>query len=405
MAYGLTAVGFSQKPTSQVIADINASLLANLSPTLNLTGVSALGQLVGIVGADLGELWQLAQAVDSAFDPDQAAGNDLASLSLITGTKRRDATFSVAKACTVNVNPGTYAAGALTAYPVNNPTAVFANVDAVTLGGTVAANVTGVDFRAVTAGPVLAPAGTLTVIASPVGGFNSVTNPTDAIAGLPLATDAELRQTRAQALQSGGTSTAGAIRSAILTNLGVSTGGDVVQVTVLSNDTNLTDSNGIPPHSFEAIVLGAVADAAADTAVAQQIATTKTAGDTAYGTNRAIVVNDSQGNPHTIGFTRPTTIPIYVNITVKQDPTSPFAVTAAAVQAALVAWAQASLGGGGQSVVIERIKAIALSVPGAFDVPAATIGTTPSPVGTANIPINVRQIATLSSSNIAVTIT
>lgn len=404
MTWGLTATGFNAKPTAQIIDDTNAALLANLSPTLNLTAASAIGQVVGTVGAEIGDVWQLAQAINSAFDPDQAGGDQLASLSLLTGTKKRGATPSVAKACTVNINPGTYAIGALTAYPTNNPTAVFANAAAVTNAGGVAAGFS-VDFLAVTAGPTLAPAGTLVVIASPLSGFNSVTNPTDAIAGLAIETDPALRQRRSSALQAGGAATAGAIQSAIISNLAVSAGGDVINCTVLNNDSDTTDVNGHPPHSFEAIVLGVVADAAADNAVAAQIAASKTAGDTAYGTNRSIVVNDSQGNPHTIGFTRPTAVPIYVTITVQHDPLSPFTPTIATVQAALVAWAQASLGSGGQAVIIERVKSIALGVPGALDVPACFIGLAPAPAGTVNLPISIRQIATLSSSNVVVTIT
>lgn len=404
MAWGLTAVGFSLKPTTQCIDDANASLLANLSPTLNLTAASATGQIVGTTMAAVGEVWQLGQAIYSALDPDQASGDQLASLALLTGTKKRAATPSVAKACTVNLNPGTYAVGALTAYPTNSPTSVFANLTAVTNGGGSAAN-SSVDFGAVTAGPTLAPAGTIVVIASPVSGFNSITNPTDAIAGLPLEADPQLRTRRAAALQSGGGSTAGAIQAAIINGLGVAQGGDVVQCTVLSNDTDTTDASGHPPHSFEAIVLGVVADSNADNAVAATIAATRTAGDTAYGTNRSIIVTDSQGNPHTIGFTRPTTVPIYITITVQHDPTSPFTPTIASVQAALVAWSQTALGSGGQAVVIERIKSIALSVPGAFDVTACFLGTAPSPAGTVNVPISIRQIATLSSSNVVVTIT
>jgi len=310
----------------------------------------------------------------------------------------------VAKQCTANLNPGTYAIGALTAYVVGSPTSVFANTEAVTNSGGSAANF-GVDFEAVTPGPTLAPAGTLTVIASPVAGFNSITNPTDAIAGLPLETDPQLRVRRANALQSGGNATAGAIQSAILDNLGVAVGGDVLNCTVLSNDTDTTNGSGQPPHSFEAIVLGAVADSDADNAVAEQIYKSKTAGDTAYGTNRSIVVTDSQGNSHTIGFTRPTAVPFYVTITVQHDPASAFTPTVASVQAALVAWAQSSLGSGGQSVIIERVKSVALNVPGALDVPSCTIGLSLSPVGTSNLPISIRQIATLSSSNIVVTIT
>lgn len=403
MTWGLTPQGFNLKPTTQIIDDINASLLANLSPTLNLTAASALGQVVGIAGADYGELWQLGQAVYSALDPDQAAGDQLASLALLTGTKKRAATPSVAKACTVNLDSGTYAIGALTAYPTNNPTSVFANLTAVTNSGATA-NFS-VDFASVATGQILAPAGQLVIIASPVSGFNSITNPTDAIAGLPLETDPQLRVQRAAALQSGGGSTAGAIQSAIINQLGVAQGGDVLQCTVLSNDSDATDGNGHPPHSFEAIVLGVVSDSNADNAVAATIAATRTAGDTAYGTNRSIVVTDSQGNPHTIGFTRPTTVPIYITITVQHDPTSPFTPTIASVQAALVSWAQASLGSGGQSVIIERVKSVALSVPGALDVTACFLGTAPSPSGTINVPISIRQIATLSSSNIGVTIT
>jgi uncharacterized phage protein gp47/JayE len=402
MAYGLTATGFNAKPTAQVITDINARLYTNLSPTLNLSAASALGQLVGTVGADIGELWQLTQAVYSAFDPNQAAGDQLASLSLLTGTIKRDATKSVAKAVTVNVNPGTYAPGTLSAYPVNNPTAVFSNVSTVTNAGGVAANVSA-DFQAVNKGPTLAPAGTLTVIASPVSGFNSVTNPTDAIAGLTIESDAALRQRRALELSSGGAATAAAIRSQILSSLGLAAGGDVISASVLVNDKDTTDTaTGLPPHSIECIVRGAVGGSTNDAALAAEIMAIKGAGDTAVGTS-SLPVLDAAGNSHNIGFTRPTTVRIYINSTVQQDPNSTSLVTASAVQTAIVAWAQANLGQG-QNVVAERIKAVELSVPGALDVLAFTIGTAPSPVGTGNVTISQRQIASISSGDINVTV-
>lgn len=401
MAYGLTSFGFNTKTQAQIIDDINAACLANISPTLNLSAASALGQLIGIVGTDLAELWNLSQAVYAALDPDQAAGDQLAALALLTGTVKRAATFSVAKQCTVNVNPGTYAIGSLVAYVNGNPAAKFSNLQAVTNSGGSAANFS-VDFQALVSGPALAPSGTLTVISTPVSGWNSVTNPTDAVAGLPIQTDPQLRTARAQALQSGGAATAGAIRSAILNNLGQAVGGDVISATVLWNDTDLTDVNGTPPHSFEAIVLGAVMDSTANTALATQLLASKTAGDRAYGTS-SLVINDSQGNAHTIGYTRPSTIPIYILITVQHDPLSLTPVTAATVQAALVAWAQASLTAG-VSVVIEKVKSIALGVAGAYDITACTIGTAPAPAGVVNVPITVRQIATLITANIGVTI-
>ena len=406
MTWGLTASGFNAKPTAQVIADINAALLAGLSPTLNLGAASAMGQIVGITGAAIGETWQLAQAVYSAFDPDQAAGDQLASLSLLTGTIKRDATKSIAKQVTVNVNPGTYPAGTLTAYPTNNPTSVFQNMTQVINSGGGAANFS-VDFQAVAAGPnVLAPAGTLIVIASPVGGFNSVTNPTDAIAGLAIESDPALRQRRALELSSGGAATATAVLSQILGKLGVAVGGDVVSASVLSNDTDATDPvTGLPPHSIEAIVRGAVGGSTNDTLLAQQIFAVKGAGDTAFSSaGTFVIVTDAAGNAHNIGFTRPTTVRIYINITVQHDPNSTVTLTAAAVQAAIVAWAQSSLPQG-QSVIAEKVKSIAISVPGALDVTAFTIGTSPSPVGTINIPISFRQIASISSGDINVTVT
>lgn len=405
MAWGLTPTGFRVKSTAQVIADINQALLDGLSPTLNLSATSALGQVIGIVGAAIGELWQQTQAVYSAFDPDQAAGQQLASLALLTGTIKRDATKSVIKGVTVNVNPGSYAAGALTAYPLNNPAAVFQSVLPVTNSGGGAANFN-VDFQAVNKGPTLAPAGTLTVIASPVTGFNSVTNPSDAIAGLTIESDAALRQRRTVELSSGGAATAAAVQAQILSTLGLAVGGDVISSNVLYNDKDYTDPvTGLPPHSIEAIVRGAVGGPTNDAALAAEILLAKGAGDTAYSSAGTYLnLTDAAGNVHSIGYTRPSTVRVYINITVKQDAASPFLVTASAVQTAIVNWAQSSLAQG-TAVVSERVKATALTVPGAYDIPAFTIGTSPSPAGTANLPINLRQIASISSGDINVTVT
>lgn len=212
-------------------------------------------------------------------------------------------------------------------------------------------------------------------------------NVLDAVLGREIETDVALRIRREQLLRSTGTATVEAIKSRVLDV------DNVLQVYVFENTTLLTDIDGIPGKAFEVVVRGGT-----DLDVAQAIFDNKAAGIQAYGSTTQVIV-DSQGISHTIGFSRPTAIPIWIDVTVTTDGNYP-ADGDNQLKAILVA-----LGGTlqiGDDVIYERFQAECFQISGVVDVPLFEIGTAPSPTGTSNIPIATRQLATFDTSRIVI---
>lgn len=390
--YGITSTGFVAKTLEVIRAELEAEVRAAFGDDTNTSSASVMGQLIGIFATKTREVWELAEAAYEGQYPDSAIAASLTMLAALTGTQRRAATKSTVEA-TVNVNPGTYLPGTLIASVLNYPDRRFTNIDTVANSGMSAANVTDITFECEDAGIVLANAGTLTVIAQAVVGWNSITNPLDATVGEEEESDADLRTRRELELAGAGSTTADAIRSDILREV---TG--VISCTVLENDTDDTDVNGLPPHSVEAIVLGPDGyDADDDQAVADQIWASKAGGIRAYGSTSK-VVTDSQGFTHTVAFTRPTDVDVYLefDLTVDGDYADD-----ATFKAAIVAFGDDAYGGG-DDVVRARLIAAAFDVAGVVDVTGLRLGLTASPVGTSNLAIALREIARLDTSRIVV---
>jgi uncharacterized phage protein gp47/JayE len=216
-----------------------------------------------------------------------------------------------------------------------------------------------------------------------VKGFNS----TDAEPGTDLETDEELRVRRERLLRALGSATVEAIRARLLEVEGVT------NVSVFENVTDVTDSFGLPPHSFESIVLGGT-----NVDIAESIWENKPAGIETYG-SVSQGITDSQGISHTIKFSRPTTVTIYMTYTLDTTPDYP-ADGDTQVKAAAVA--AGDLLQVGDDVVALQFKSLALDITGVFDVTDFRLGTSPSPTGTSNISIDPRQIADIDSANITV---
>jgi hypothetical protein len=386
---GLTIADFDTRLT-----DLLGQIHADISPIYDGSADSSEGQFIRIVTERIQSLAELVQAVHSAQYPDGAIGFSLAALARLTGTQKRPATESEVE-CRVNIDAGTHAIGALVAHVSGDPTARFANAVAVTNAGPGAADVDDVLFKAETAGPVAALSGTLTVIAAPVTGWNSVTNAPpggsgDAIEGLDTETDAELRQRRAQELQTGSTAT-----GAILTALTQTTG--VVWAAVLENDTDLVDANGLPPHSIEAVVH---APTLSDAELAPIVYNAKASGIKANG-DAFTQVKDTSGHYQSIGITRATILDTYLEIDVNVNAESYAGDDA--LKAAVVAWGDSTLGVG-DDVVLWQVGQAA-GVEGVEDVTAIRIGLAAPPTSTVNLAVDWNEIADLDTSRITVTAT
>jgi len=393
---GITATGFEAATLEEIKADIESDQRALISPTINTTSASVNGQNIGIIAQRLRTVWELAQGVYNALFADSATGYPLTLRAALTGTTREAATYSTVTA-TVNVNPGTYAIGTLIASVDGTPTSRFANSVAVVNGGGVAANVDAV-FTAEDTGPIRANAGTLTVIAQAVSGWNSVTNALDADMGADEESDESLRLRREAELRAQGSTTVDAIRADLLA-LGTAGTTNVTNVSILENDTNTTDGNGVPGHSIECIVYGPASPSADDdAAVATQIWESKAAGIGTYGTTTE-TVTDAMGVDHSVSFTRPTTLRTYVWVTVEVDSTYDGDTTVQEAISDLVTNYDP-----GQVLHWTRVIAAVYAVTGVTNVSAYGQNTTGTPSGSqTDVTPTVRQVVSIQTSDVSVT--
>jgi uncharacterized phage protein gp47/JayE len=336
-------------------------------------------------------VWEVAQVAYNGFNPDAAEGFLLEKLSGLTGTLREGATKSTV---TLDVDldlAATLVAGTHFANVVGQPDNRWSPVVDFT---SPANGVHAVEFEAEFAGAVIANAGTITVISTAVVGWNSVTNPLDASPGKEIDTDAELRQRREEELRATGSATLDAIRADVLADP------DVLQVSVFENVTDLFNAAGMPPHSIEVVVFDGTPPTLTNAQIAQLIWDTKPAGILAYGLSSG-VATDSLGAFHTIGFSRPTEIEIWIEIFVSVNIATGYA-GAAALEAALVALNGTDLLLG-RDVIANKLTETAMGFAGIFDVTSTQLGFAAFPVGIVNLVINPREIARLDTSRIIVT--
>lgn len=302
---GLTDAGLEVKTQPEIETELDEAIHAPF-PGLNLSSSSPLGQYKGATSSQLAQLWEGLQALWASWDPRQATGAALDRIGALTGTTRRGATHS-----TVNMNvtlaAGTYTAGTLVVSKLSDSTIRFSNVSSVVAPGGL---VTGVAFQAEETGPLAAGAGTLTVIANPVTGFTAATNPSDAVIGQNAESNADFRRRRELELATKGSTTADAIRADLLQ--ATTTAGLPMFdfVAVIENDTDVA-VGGIPPHAFETIVV----TAASSSEIGAALLKAKPAGIRSYGTTTA-TVNDSQSNPHVVGWTNASDVNLYVWVNV-----------------------------------------------------------------------------------------
>ncbi len=320
---GITSAGFEAKSLTEISDSIKAYLRSAISPTLDLSSTSPWGQLVDAIANELAQVWEAGQDNYTAKDIDQARNADLDALVKLRGTRRLPATASTA-AMTITLAAGTYAAGTLVVNVVGDPTARFSNDEEITVASPT--TLTGVPFTAESTGPLHAAAGTLTVVTNPVVGFSAPTNPADAVVGSDIESDTALLLRSDAEIARKGSSTVDAIRADLIGT------GDFDFVAVFENDTDVTDGEGRPPHSVEAVVKSGLTDAE----IAALVFAAKAGGIQAYGTTTESVT-DSQGNVHSVGFTRTTETPMYIWVDVTaiagRWPGTQ------AVKDALVAWA------------------------------------------------------------------
>jgi len=243
------------------------------------------------------------------------------------------------------------------------------------------------NLQAEEVGVKTADANSLTVIKTPVLGWQSVTNPLAASVGSEVEKDEELRLRFRNSKFIQASNILDAMYSRILNVEGVES------LAVYENDTEFVDSNGLPPHSFNVIVLGGESEVIAET-----IWKNKPSGISSVG-NVVIEIIDSQNFPKDIKFTRPSPVPIYINITLETNELFP-ADGADQIKSAIISYAKNEFSVG-DDVIYSRLYTPINSVAG-HQVNSLLISNTPTPTGTSNISVDFDEISSFSSINIII---
>lgn len=171
-----------------------------------------------------------------------------------------------------------------------------------------------IEFNCSMTGAIEVPANTLTVIVTPISGWDAVTNSLPGITGRNEETDSELRTRRRLSLTKIGSATAEAIKSRIRQEVANITG-----VFLIENRSDTADIDGRPAHSFETIVAGGD-----DQEIADKIYQVAPVGIQTYGNiQKNITTSDGQTIP--INFSRSVEVYIWLKatITVYNEETFP----------------------------------------------------------------------------------
>jgi len=483
--YGVTLTGFIKKTLSVITAEIGDDQRDTIKSTLNLLASALFGQMNGIFGDKLRELWDVAEAVYRSAYPSSASGDALDQVASITGAVRLPATKSEVTLDKLLIYDGT-------TVPVGSIVSVDENGNRFVLTEAVVNSLGYPDIFSALAeseeyGPINGLAKSITAIQTPVVGWVAAasckaTNPenytldgkaltiktyggveqtvnfsggdpwtaltagaeiesqvpemtyfdagsylglttnvsssasrfeitggtanaefgfptdeqkgfntTDADVGRNVETDPDFRLRRLELLQRTGAATVDAIRARVRELA------DVVQAFVLENVDIVTSPEGLPPKSFEAIVLGGD-----DQEIADTIWDVKPAGIETYGSTSK-TVEDSAGFSHTIEFSRPTEIPIYMEFTVLTDPVLFPTDGVDQIKVAMKLFGDAIQVG--EDVIALQFKCVPLDIAGVIDVTIFLIDDVDPPVSSANIVIDYREIATFDTGDMDVTVT
>ena len=293
LAAQVTSTGISAPSYSDIYQSLQASFQSIYGSDSYIAPDSQDGQMLAVFAQGINDCNQAAIAVYNSYSPATAQGAGLSSNVKINGLMREVPTNSTANV-TISGQAGTV---------ITNGIVADANGNQWLLPSTVTIDNTGavvVTATCANPGATEAQAGTITQIITQVLGWQSVNNVAAAVPGAPVETDAALRVRQSVSTSLPAKSILASIYGALANLTGVQ------QLQIFENDTDVTNSLGLPRHSIAAVVEGGDA-----TQIANTIAQKKNPGTSTFGTT-SITVQDSVGVPSTINFFVPTQVEITV---------------------------------------------------------------------------------------------
>jgi len=377
---GLTSEGFTPATLTEIQDRIKANIDA-VNPGFDFSPESPDGQLVEIMSYELSQVWNELALVYKSYDPSQTTGAALRNIGLITGIAYGSATRSQATVQLTGTADTTVPAGSIVADADGNQftTSFTALIPA------------SVQVVSPISGVIPVPAGTITVIVSPIPGWTAVAQASDGQGGATAQTEPAFRTVRNRTVLRNYTSSTDTMQARL-----VALGIDPVSVVENDNPTG-TLPDGTPANQIH-VTIGPVA-LITDEEIALVILNTKPAGISTFGTT-AVAVDDSQGNSHTINFTKAVAVPIFMNIEVTWL-SDEFAGAQDSIIADLLTHVNNLQVD--EDVIQSRLYGI-ITPYGEAQVNVLEIGLSAGTVAAANVVIDTEQFATLDSANIVFTV-
>lgn len=301
----ITSTGIILPDTSVIRDEVESEWRAAFGQDLVVTSETPQGAMITIDVESRDGMVRNNAELANQINPDIAGGIYLDAIWALTRGRRRSATRSVLSGVEFRGIPGTIIPSRSVAVVETTGARFLTSIDLV-IGP--AGLVTG-QMVAEDTGPVAAPAGTLTQVASSVLGWEQVGNPTSAALGADRETDIASRKRRRNTL---------ALQSISLPEAVISRVYGVDGVKSMSFRENITNSiqtiDGITllPHSIWACV-----DGGEETDVATALLASKTGGANWNGDVLVSLIEPSSKQPYAVRFDRPQELNRIVRITVK----------------------------------------------------------------------------------------
>lgn len=308
----LTGTGYKLKTQNEWF-DEEKQLYLDIDPLWNLEPSTPDGLKIAHDAEVFSALDELIQQAYNSKDPNKASGVDLDVIAALTGTTRSEGTASTVTGFVLTGVPNSTVVPAGTVFESTVTGSRWTLDQTWTLDSS---GIATVDITSTTTGPVEADANTITRIITTVPGLTSVTNPTPATPGTNVESDSSLRVKRATAVGRPGNNQIDSMLGELFAVDGTR------RVKVYENDTDTTDTNGLPPHSIAPII-----DGGTDADVAMAIYIKKNPGVMLYQAGTPVTVDVTSptypDNVKTIKFSRPIYVDMTLVITIKDDGTLP----------------------------------------------------------------------------------
>lgn len=307
----VTTTGYKLKTQNEWF-DEEKQLYIDIDPLWNLDPSTPDGLKIAHDAEVFSALDETLQQAYNSKDPNKASGVDLDVIAALTGTKRSPGTASTITNFLLQGVPGTVVPAG-TRFESRTTGTRWTLNQTWTLDTT---GITYVDVTCTTTGPVEADSNTVTKIIDTVPGLTNINNPAPATPGTDTESDTSLRVKRATAVGRPGNNQLDSMLGELYAVSGVR------RLKIYENDTNTTDTNGLPPHSIAPII-----DGGSDTDIALGIYLKKNPGVMLYQAADPVSIDVTSPTyadmVKTIRFSRPYYVDMTVNITIKNDGTLP----------------------------------------------------------------------------------